>query len=325
MLSNDFDPDVDPLTATLLTPPGSASGFFFAFDGVFSYDPAPGFTGTDSFTYQVSDGEATDTATVTITVGAGGQAPTAVEDAYTTAEDTDLNVEPPRGVLANDTDPEGDPLTATVATGPEHGRLVLTPNGGLLYDPDPGFNGPDQFTYTASDGVTTSEPGTVLLAVTAVDSPPVGTPEFFATPEDQPLSVNAPGLLANDSDPDGDPLTAVLLTDAAHGAVTLGDDGGFFSVPAPNYNGPDQFTYAAEGAAVLSAPVTVPLLVVPVDDPPAAVPAVRPQRRRSTAGVPAADESQDSGSSKPEECRWYRNTVDIRMLSASTLASCLPG
>jgi hypothetical protein len=81
--------------------------------------------------------------------------PTAVNDLYNADMDTTLTV-PPAGVLLNDTDPNGDPLTAKLRTPPANGTVELSPNGGFVYKPNPGHVGEDSFTYWASDGGTSS-------------------------------------------------------------------------------------------------------------------------------------------------------------------------
>src|SRR4029450_12354263 len=124
-------------------------------NGSFTYTPAANFNGTDTFTYHASDGTAqSNTATVTITVNPVNDAPVATNDAYTTNEDTPLEVPAPGmlGVLANDNDPDGNPLTATLVGGPAHGTLALNANGSFTYTPAANFNGDDTFTYRASDG-----------------------------------------------------------------------------------------------------------------------------------------------------------------------------
>lgn len=92
------------------------------------------------------------------------QPPTAEADAYSTAYQTTLNVAAP-GVLANDRDPEGNALTAALASGPLHGTLTLNPDGSLTYIPASGYSGADSFTYTASDGTLASAPATVSITV----------------------------------------------------------------------------------------------------------------------------------------------------------------
>ena len=139
--------------------------------------------------------------------------PVAVNDtAYTTTEDTPLTVAAP-GVLGNDTDPDGDVLTAALVTGPTNGTLTGTSTAGAFtYTPNPDFAGTDTFTYTVSDGALTSAPATVTITVTSTDNDaPVAVDDAYDTDEDTPLVVAAPGPLGNDTDPDGDVLTLSLI------------------------------------------------------------------------------------------------------------------
>src|SRR5262249_58854918 len=119
--------------------------------------------------------------------------------------------------------------------------------------------GPDSFTYKANDGLADSAPGTVNITVPPVNDPPgtsgaVVADDSYSTPEDTTLTVNAPGVLANDSDVDGDPLSAILVSSSAHGSVTLNSDGSFTYTPALNYNGPDIVTSTANDRLNDSAP-----------------------------------------------------------------------
>ena len=113
-------------------------------------------------------------ATVTLTVIAVNDAPVAAGDAFSTAEDTRLTVPAP-GVLGNDTDPDGNPLTAVLVTGPSHGSLTVNTNGSFTYTPAANFAGSDSFTYRASDGTATSTVAMVTLTVTAVNDAPTVT------------------------------------------------------------------------------------------------------------------------------------------------------
>ncbi len=99
-------------------------------------------------------------------------APVAVADSYTTSQDTALVVAAP-GLLANDTDADGDPLTAVKVTDPAHGTLSLNSNGSFTYTPTNGFSGSDSFTYKANDGTLDSNIATVSLQVTAGGTPPL--------------------------------------------------------------------------------------------------------------------------------------------------------
>jgi VCBS repeat-containing protein len=214
-------------------------------DGSFASTPAANFNGSDAFTYQASDGRAySNVATVTITVAAVPDAPLSQDDGYKTREDTPLTTPAP-GVLANDSDGDGDPLTVARVTGPAHGTLTLNPDGSFTYAPAANFNGSDTFTYQASDGSLTSNLATVTITVSAVPDAPIARDDSYSTNKDTPLQVPRPGVLANDSDADGDRLHAVPVTGPAAGRLTLNDDGSFSYTPAAGFFGQDSFTYKA--------------------------------------------------------------------------------
>ena len=197
-------------------------------------------------------------------------APAATGDAYGTDEGDPLTVAAP-GVLANDTDVDGDVLTATNASDPAHGAVTLNANGSFTYTPDAGFSGTDTFTYTAYDGTTASSPATVTITVDEVVPPnevPVAVGDAYSTDEGDPLTVGAPGVLGNDTDGDGDTLTATGATQPAHGAVTLNANGSFTYTPDAGFSGSDTFTYTADDGTAASAAATVTITVV--EAPPAA-------------------------------------------------------
>ncbi|MCW5521234.1 tandem-95 repeat protein, partial [Aureitalea sp. L0-47] len=123
-------------------------------DGSYTYTPDPGFTGEDTFEYQVCDGgnpQACDTATVYIEVlpigGPENEPPVANADTNTTEVDTPVD----GNVLVNDFDPDGDPIVVTGNTQPANGSVVVNPDGSYTYTPDPGFEGEDTFEYTICD------------------------------------------------------------------------------------------------------------------------------------------------------------------------------
>jgi VCBS repeat-containing protein len=267
VLGNDSDPDGDTLTAVLGSGPSHGTLTLDA-DGSFTYTPAANFSGSDSFTYRASDGTLdSNLATVTITVTAINDAPTAAADAYSTAEDTALTVAAP-GLLGNDTDPDSSTLTAAVVTGPGHGTLTLNANGSFTYTPAANFNDTDTFTYRASDGSAQSNSATVTITVTPVSDPPAATDDAYSTNEDTALTVAAPGLLGNDTDPDSSTLTAALVTGPGHGTLTLNANGSFTYTPAANFNDTDSFTYRASDGSLTSDPATVTITVTPVNDAP---------------------------------------------------------
>ncbi|MDV4343621.1 tandem-95 repeat protein [Methanoculleus sp. YWC-01] len=269
VLANDGDPDGDMLTAVLVV--GVTNGTLtFNPDGSFTYTPNAGWSGNDTFTYTANDSLlASNVATVTITVNAVNEAPVAVDDNYTTDEGTTLTVSAP-GVLANDDDPDGDALTAALDAGPGHGTLTLNPDGSFIYTPESGFSGTDSFTYTANDGTLGSATATVTITVNPVNEAPITVDDTYATDEGVTLSVNAPGVLANDDDPDADTLTAVLVDGVSHGTLTLNPDGSFVYTPDTDFAGTDSFTYRASDGELESATATVTITVTAVNHPPVA-------------------------------------------------------
>jgi VCBS repeat-containing protein len=274
VLANDTDADGDALTINSFDAT-SANGGTVSCGATCDYTPAADFNGTDTFTYDATDGiDVSNRATVTITVNAVNDAPIAVDDTATTPFDTPVDID----VLANDIDVDGDVLTvnsfdaASVAGGTVScDTAATTPTPQCNYTPPAGFSGVDTFTYDATDGVEVSNRATVTVTVgAAVNNPPVAVDDAYSTDEDTILNVAAPGVLANDSDPDGDLITAVLQTMTANGNLALLADGSFTYTPDPDFNGVDSFTYVANDGQLDSNVATVTITVNPVNDAPIA-------------------------------------------------------
>ncbi len=204
-------------------------------DGSFNYTPNAGFTGTDSFVYRIADGfGGFDTATVTITVF--NTAPDAVDDSYSIKAGTVLTV-PAAGFLANDTDADGDTVTAiSIDDAPDNGIVVAFPDGSFNYTPNAGFTGTDSFVYQVADGFGGFDTATVTIDVLPANQAPT-----IVDVADQ--TVSELGVFTIDvdaSDPDGDTVTFELV------------------------NGPDgAFIDTVTGEIVWSAPVVTP--GVPID------------------------------------------------------------
>jgi large repetitive protein len=188
-------------------------------------------------------------------------APTAVNDVVTTAEDTPIIISP----LANDTDPDGDPLKITVATA-SNGTVVINANGTLSYTPKADFVGTDTIVYTISDGNGGFSTAAITVTVTPVNDPPVAVNDDARTSEDTPVKV---AVLANDSDVDGDPLTVTAAT-APNGTVVINPDGTITYTPKANFNGTDTITYTISDGKGGTSTATVTVTVDPVNDPPVA-------------------------------------------------------
>ena len=194
-------------------------------------------------------------------------------------------------VLENDTDPNGDDLTASLVTGPQNGSVALASNGDYEYTPNPGFTGIDVFTYEVSDGNGGTDTTEVCIEVV-----PEGTPE----PEPPPapannapdavndstrtnVDVSVSGTVAdNDTDLDGDTLTFSIKEPALNGAVALAEDGSYTYTPNAGFVGFDTFRYEVSdgngGTDIAIVLVEIePELVVdppPVVEPPVVEPPV---------------------------------------------------
>ena len=219
VLTNDSDPDGDPLTVIAVSVPPNGTVVINP-DRTVTYTPNPNFDGVDSFTYEVDDGQGgRSTGRVDVTVTPVNDPPVAVDDNASTPEDTSVTID----VLTNDSDADGDALTITLVSNPANGSAAIQGTG-IAYTPDPDFNGSDTFTYTISDGQATA-PATVTIDVTVVNDVPIAVDDTYSVNEDTALNIPALGVLSNDSDPDGDALTAVLATDVISGTLALAGDG----------------------------------------------------------------------------------------------------
>ena len=189
--------------------------------------------------------------------------PEAQDNNYGVSEDTTLTVPAVKGVLRNDTDADGDNLSALLVNAPPYGTLTLEADGSFAYTPEQDFNGSESFTYRANDGAGESNLATVTITVEPVNDAPVASDNGLWVAVNTTREVDAPGLLANDDDVDGDMLTASLVNPASHGTVTLQSDGSFTYTPDPDYLGLDSFTYRAHDETADSNVATVHVTVSP--------------------------------------------------------------
>ena len=275
VLANDTDADGGAMTIASASDPANGTvvltgGLPGAHTGL-SYQPDPDYcnsppgTTPDTFTYTLNGGS---TATVSVTVTCGDDAPTAAGDSATVAEDSAAAA---IDVLANDTDGDGGPMTIASASDPANGTVVLTGGSagahtGLTYQPDANYCSatPDTFTYTLNGGST----ATVSVTVTCVDDAPTAVDDSATVAEDS--GAGAVDVLANDTDSDGGPIAIASASDPANGAVVITGGGtGLSYQPDSNYCSatPDTFTYGLNGGSTATVSVTVTC----VEDSPTAV------------------------------------------------------
>jgi len=317
VLDNDDDVDGDVLTVDS-SDSTSAMGAPVNVNpnGTFTYDPtgvaaiqrmADGDSLTDTFTYTASDGQLTSptAAIVTVTVSGLNDVPVALDDVYTVNDNVLLDTSATaaiNGVLANDSDPESDPLEVIVSasdTVSTRGATVtFRSNGNFVYDPtssptlsalqmgDPALV--DTFTYTMDDddpGNTSTSTATVTITVNGANSAPIAVSDRYTTFEDQMLIVPAPGILANDSDIDSAQLSAIPTPDPnvqpvltlLGGTIQIFDNGGFEYDPSTSQtlrglndgeSMDDSFAYFATDDLGGVASTTVTISVGGITDPP---------------------------------------------------------
>jgi hypothetical protein len=215
------------------------------------YTPRAGFVGSDTFTYTVTDGRGGSAqATVTVTVTQPNRSPVAANDtAAVAAESRDNAI----NVLANDTDPDGDTLTISAVGTPANGAATISGTR-VLYTPRADFVGSDSFSYTVSDGRGGSAQATVSVTVSRPNRAPVAVEDTAFTPARDPVNVT---VLANDSDPDGDVIRVITVTQPNRGAVTINADGTVRFTPFSDWCGLSVFTYTISDTGGLTATARV--------------------------------------------------------------------
>ena len=268
------DSDIDSETLTLNPDPVTSPDFgqlILNSDGSFSYTPDDDFTGEDNFRYQVTDPEgAASTALVTITVAGSNTAPLAINDSYGTAVNTTLVVDGNAlpGVLANDSDADDDPLRLqpSLIDNVDNGTLTIAADGFFTYIPNGNFSGTDSFVYAIEDGRGGTAQAGVTITVGAANTPPQAVSDIYSTDKNTPLTAGGnelPGVLANDTDVDNDPLVLQLplIDDVDNGQLSIDDNGFFTYIPNVDFSGTDTFVYTVSDGRGGTAQASVSILV----------------------------------------------------------------
>ncbi|HYO76659.1 MAG TPA: Ig-like domain-containing protein, partial [Thermoanaerobaculia bacterium] len=269
VIANDGDPDGDPLSSATVATSPARGAVTLAADGSFTYTHNGSTEPSDTFTYTVSDGLTPSVpASVTINVSASNAPPVAVDDVFHVLNGGTLDVTAP-GLFSNDLDSDTpqSQWTTTVIAAAAHGVLTVGTGGAFTYVHD-GSGASDTFTYRVSDGAAQSNVATVTIVVGATNAPPLALADSYTTNEDTTLTVQAPGVLQNDSDPEGVTLTATVVANPSSGTLALNPSGAFVYTPNANANGTDTFTYRVSDGSLFSSVVTVTIAVNAVNDAP---------------------------------------------------------
>ncbi|MEM7161020.1 MAG: Ig-like domain-containing protein [Bacteroidota bacterium] len=265
--ASDADGDLIDVTAATLSPNNGILSGLSDGDTCFTYTPDLGFLGMDTVTVIICDPTPEcDTLTVIINVIPNNGTPDANTDNVTVDEDSDSNV---IDVQDNDTDPEGDPLTTDILSGPSSGGTAVVINGdSILYAPGPDFCGTDTIIYQVCD-MFSCDIDTVFIEVICIQDPPDQGNETVSTNEDTPLDDI--DLDDNNIDPDGDPVTVTSPGVTSQGGTIIDNgDGTIDYIPPPDYNGADTLIYEVCDDQIPPNCVTDTLFidVLPVNDVP---------------------------------------------------------
>ena len=181
----------------------------------------------------------------------GNNPPIAVADTATTAAGTAVNI----AVLANDSDPENNPLTVTGVSNFVGGTATVNGNNTVTYTPTAGFSGAGGFTYTITDGTT---PRSAQVSVTVTppgNNPPVAVNDTATTAAGTAVNI---AVLANDSDPENNPLTVTGVSNFVGGTATVNGNNTVTYTPTAGFSGAGGFTYTiTDGTTPRSAQVSV--------------------------------------------------------------------
>ncbi len=202
--------------------------------------------------------------------------PVAEDDAYGMVQGTTLTVPAATGLLANDSYGDAGPL---IVDGIWYAgaTLVVHPEGGFSFTPDPSFSGTYTFSYTALDENMnlSSEQATVTITVTPKpNEAPVANPDVYSMVQGGILHIDEPGVLANDTDPEDDPLVVSAVQGHNSAEVVLNSAGWLTYTPDPSFTGTTTFQYRVDDGHQSSDWTTVTITVAPkaITEPPVANP-----------------------------------------------------
>ncbi len=275
--------DLDPATAgTQKTFSVTGQGTYSVDNsGIVTFTPAANYNGTTtpiSYTVNDNQGAVSASATITVKVKAVNDKPVAVNDNAETDEDTVVTID----VTANDTDVDGtidvasvdlDPATAGIQTSfsvTGQGTYSVDNSGIVTFTPAANYNGtttPISYTVNDNQGAVSAS-ATITVKVKAVNDKPVADNDTYIVAEGETLTIASPGVLVNDTDVEGDTLTAVLVTGPTHGTLTFNADGSFSYTHDGTETLADSFTYKVNDGTVDGNTVTVNITVKAVNDAP---------------------------------------------------------
>ena len=267
LFGNDSDIEGDTLNISSIDNVVNGNAIINA-DGNIEFTPDANFSGIATIDYTVSDGNASDTASIEITVNSVNDAPLANNDtAAAINEDTSITILA-ADLLGNDSDVDGDSLSI-IDVNSDNGTATLNAEGKIEFTPNANFNGTATFNYTISDGSDSSE-ASVELVVNPVNDVLIANSDTVTTDEDTPITILASELFANDVNDDIEKiLTVSQISNSTNGTAVVDESGNVLFTPDANFKGIASFNYTVtDGTDSETASVSV--VVNSVNDAPIA-------------------------------------------------------
>ncbi len=278
VLDNDSDVDDSNLSASLQNGPSNGD-LNLNGNGSFTFDPdgdfrsvGAGESNTVSFDYTASDGNGgTDQATATITVNGTNDTPVANNDSYSTSQGSNVS----GNVLNNDSDVDGDNLSASLQSSPSKGDLNFDSDGSFTFDPNGAFDslGDNEsenvvLKYVANDGNGGSDGATATITVNGRNDPPTASKIEITTKEDQSVSVDVRSHVGDAEDDAGALSVSVGGSGPSNGSISDADPSDLTLSYTPNsdFHGSDAFQYEVEDSGGETTTATAEITIEQVPD-----------------------------------------------------------
>ena len=272
VLTNDTDADGGTLSVYSFVQPTNGTLQVTA-AGDLTYTPPPNFSGMESTTYWLSDGQGgTALGYIQLFVAAVNDLPVAANDAVDATEDTAAPIAA-SVLLTNDTDVDGDTLAVAAVSAPSGGSVALAA-GTVTFTPTPEWCGAGGFSYEVSDGHGGTDTASVVVTVACVNDAPVAVADAALVAQNAPPTVV--NVTANDTDADRDALTVTAASVApAAGTVSVASASSVRFTPADLFEGDATVSYTISDGHGATADGTLVVSVVKDDVAPvAAVPTI---------------------------------------------------
>ncbi|HHX8578502.1 TPA: tandem-95 repeat protein [Vibrio diabolicus] len=267
LLTGATDVEGDNLTVEGVTYTGADGVLTDNGDGTYSFAPNENFNGDVNFTFDVSDGTDTTSASIDVSVTPENDPPVAGSTAYTVHEDNSITISDEQ-LLANSSDIEGDVLIDSVSYSGNDGVLEINGDGTYTFSPNENFSGEVSLDVVVVDEEGATDSTTAGITVIEVNDPPIAGPTAYTIDEDQVLTFSESQVLLNASDVEGDVELVGISYDGPDGIFSVNGDGTCSFAPNENFNGQVQLdvTIRDEDGAEVDTYITVDVL--PINDAP---------------------------------------------------------